>query len=484
MCGVGLIAGPPQAKQIIESMSNAARHRGDSATGVTVRAEDGALLTAKSPGSIADLVQTADYKELPDSTVAFFHGRYPTQGTFRSSRNRQPVHVSALQGKLVIVSNGDVVDMEGLRQHVLQVGYRIYSENDAELIALTIIHEALRNGWNTVEAIEEAMHRIRGSYSAIMMTEWNEEAFVFRDPWGIRPLYFSEIHTSCGQIFYVAASETAIMDVAVSDINIIQKDAKAKLVGLRKVLPGEILQISPDGVKSSMFSGNCSENLCRMEIYYLMRPDSILDPIPDLDPAVGVNTSIWSIRLRIGEVSYRKHRLCPDVFCPVPRSGRPAAMAYAHAGGIRYDEGVIQNPNLPVGQQGMRDFIQAERGRFLKHTIVPDRIWHKWLGLGDDSLIEGYTSRRLVEMVMNRGGASRIDFFSFAPMVRNICLAGMHFKDEKKLVAGEGRTLAQIRERVGCDVHYPDHEDLCEIPEIGESGCAGCFTGDYPISHN
>ena len=225
MCGVGLIVGPPQAKQIIESMSNAARHRGESATGVTIRAEDGALLTAKSQGSIADLKRTTDYQELPDSNMAFFHGRYPTQGTFRSSRNRQPFHVSALQGKLVIASNGDVVDMDGLRQHVLQAGYRVYSDNDAELIALAIIHQALRNGWKTVDAIEEAMHQIRGSYSAIMMTEWDEEAFAFRDPWGIRPLYFSEIHTSCGEIFYVVASETAIMDVAVSDINIIQKES-------------------------------------------------------------------------------------------------------------------------------------------------------------------------------------------------------------------------------------------------------------------
>jgi len=474
MCGEIGIIGHDKAKRIATQVAPSVGHRGQSGIGFACRDlnNNGAIMTAKAYGQIGQLVRDPDFAALPESNCYILHTRYPTQGA-DSKRNIQPHYVSSLQGKIAIASNGDVVNMRQLRDLIIESDYRLYTENDSEIIAMTIMSYAVSNGWEMVDAIQQAMGSVHGSFSAVLINEWEDCMYAFRDRFGIRPLFYARISNASGEGFYIVSSETVSINLAREYMDVLNPDSEAEIEELHEVQPGEILRFTSSGVESFRYSGECYYHLCLMELLYFMRPDS-LSPFD-------LSTAIAMLRVWLGEASYIHHRLRPEVFSCVPQSGRYGSLGYARAGNIPYVEAIIQNPDLPTDSQGLRDFIQAERGRLIKHRFIPDFIQGLWVGGGEDTVVEGFTAARLVR-IARAVGARRFDLFPFAPPIRFPCYYGMHFKDPAKLVAGNGATQEEINAKVGCPVHYLPIEVLREVKGIvGECLCDACFTGNYPI---
>ena len=83
-----------------------------------------------------------------------------------------------------------------------------------------------------------------------------------------------------------------------------------------------------------------------------------------------------------------------DLVMPIPDSGTPAAIGFAKASGIPYEEGLIKNRY--VG----RTFIQPDqelRAQGIRLKFNPlDEIAGRRVVIVDDSIVRGNTMRQLV----------------------------------------------------------------------------------------
>ena len=91
------------------------------------------------------------------------------------------------------------------------------------------------------EAVCDALRRIEGAFSLVMMTR--DRVFAIRDPRGFRPLCMGRIPNGAGSErgHCVFASETCAFDL----IGAIYE---------REVKPGEMVVVGPEGVSSRFFA--------------------------------------------------------------------------------------------------------------------------------------------------------------------------------------------------------------------------------------
>jgi amidophosphoribosyltransferase len=173
-----------------------------------------------------------------------------------------------------------------------------------------------------------------------------------------------------------------------------------------------------------------------------------------------------------------------DVVVPVPDSGVPAALGFAHACGLPFELGIIRNHY--VG----RTFIQPtqairEIGVRLKHNANRAVVAGKRVVLIDDSVVRGTTSIKIVQMLRD-AGAREVHFRISSPPLLYPDFYGIDTPERDKLLAAR-MSLEEMRAFIGVD-------SLAFLSVDGiyrAMGYAGrdnarpqftdhCFTGDYP----
>lgn len=476
MCGVAGIYKHPQGREIIQKMGDALKHRGQSATGIAcLNTERGVIDIEKGCGGVITALRPEKLDEI-EGDIWILHTRYPTQGP-NIGPNQQPHYAERGQGRLAIVSNGDVVNMTQQRKFLAQHKQRLRTDNDAEVMAASISYQVVDKGRDTAESILKMMKHIKGAYSALALAEWDKRLYAFRDPNGIRPLYFATVSDYRGT-YFLFASETCAIDAAYDYMDNVYHARGLRVDRIREVEPGELVAIGPenendpaDQVKSYFYDGETKHRLCLMELFYFSRPDSryVLDK----------GTSFHTLRMRLGKAAFKQHGIMTDVFGPVPRSGRPASIGYANAAGIPYAEFIIRNPE----HDHFRNFIEPDRMVSIseKYRVITDQARGRHVGIGDDSVIEALTSRMLVRALLGPVKAKGVQIFSFSPPYRYPCFYGFHTKKPEKLVAAH-RDQEAINKHVGCPVHYLGLEQVYKIQGF-EKGkhCDACFTGNYPV---
>ena len=163
---------------------------------------------------------------------------------------------------------------------------------------------------------------------------------------------------------------------------------------------------------------------------------------------------------------------------PIPDSGTPAAIGFAKASGIPYDEGLIKNRY--VG----RTFIQPDqelRAQGIRLKFNPlDEIAGRRVVIVDDSIVRGNTMRQLVAMLFD-AGAAEVHVRISSPPVVSPCFYGIDMADEEELAAAH-RSVEQMRELIGAtSLHYLSLEGMQAATRLPEqSVCRACFTRDYP----
>jgi amidophosphoribosyltransferase len=470
MCGVAGIYGHPKGREIIKWMNNALKHRGQSATGVAcLNTQRGVIDIEKGRGGVDTALRHDKLNEM-NGEAWIGHTRYPTQGP-NTGPNQQPHYAERGRGRLAIVSNGDVVNMKQQAKFLQANNQRLRTQNDAEVIAASISYHAVTENRELPEAILKMMEHVKGAYSALALAEWDPRLFAFRDPNGIRPLFFARISDYNGT-YFLFASETCAIDAAYECMANVYHARGLRVDEIREVEPGELITAGPrESVEKYYYENGRSHRLCLMELFYFSRPDSRYD----LDKGTSFNT----LRMRLGEQAFKEHGIKTEVFGPVPRSGRPASIGYANAAGIPYAEFILRNPE----KDHFRNFIEPERMVSIseKYRIITDQARGKHVGIGDDSIIEALTSRILVRAMRGPVRAKEVEIFSFSPPYRFPCFYGFHTKNPEKLVAAN-RSQEGINNWIGCPVHYLSLERIYQT-EGFERGkhCDACFTGDYPV---
>ncbi|MDD5935789.1 MAG: amidophosphoribosyltransferase [Clostridiales bacterium] len=426
----------------------ALQHRGQESCGIAVsdtNGPKGIVLSAKGMGLVNE-VFTPEKLDAMRGNIGVGHVRYSTAGASNES-NTQPLVLNYVKGTLALAHNGNLVNALELREELAYTGAIFQTTIDSEVIAYHIARERL-NTPNVEGAVKNAMEKIKGAYSLIIMSP--RKLIGARDPFGFRPLCIGKRDNA-----YILASETCALDAV---------DATF----VRDVLPGEIVTITKDGILSD--TSLCQKKLsrCIFEYIYFARPDSNID---------GVN--VYHSRIMAGRILAQTHPVEADIVVGVPDSGTVAAMGYALESGIPYGMAFVKNSY--VG----RTFIKPKQSMRessvrIKLNVLTEAVRGKRVVMIDDSIVRGTTSARIVGM-LKAAGAKEVHVRISSPAFLYPCYFGTDVPSGDQLIA-HNNTLEQVCEIIGADsLGYLDVNRLSELIE-GECGyCDACFTGNYPV---
>src|SRR5271157_2897295 len=242
-CGVFGIYGHPNAAQLTYYGLYALQHRGQESAGI-VTSDGRQFYTHKGMGLVSQVFDGNLLQELVGQ-MAIGHTRYSTTGSSHL-RNAQPLTVDCARGQLAIAHNGNLTNAARLRDELESRGSIFQTTVDSELI-LHLMAQPSLNGQR--DSLLQALHRIEGAYSLVMMTE--KELIGVRDPHGFRPLSLGRLDQA-----WVLASETCALDLI---------HAKFE----RDVQPGEVVVISRTGLTSfQAFPEHQRRAFCIFEYIY------------------------------------------------------------------------------------------------------------------------------------------------------------------------------------------------------------------------
>jgi amidophosphoribosyltransferase len=418
----------------------ALQHRGQESAGIAV-SDGGRLTVVRDMGLVAQVFNEERLQALPGE-VAIGHNRYSTTGANRWA-NAQPLIHHGKARTVALGHNGNLVNVEQLRDELVEDGVRLGSGSDSEVIAALIA----RDPTPLEQAVASTMRRLEGAYSVTALSEGTLVAF--RDPLGFRPLTLGRIGED-----WVVASETCALDLVGAD-------------AVRDVRPGEVVWIDADGLHSAQALPAGKNALCIFEHVYLARPDSRL-----------AGVEVHGARVRMGETLAREAPVEADLVIPIPDSGTPAAIGFSKASGIPFDEGLIKNRYVA------RTFIQPDQGmreQGIRMKFNPlDEIAGKRLVIVDDTIVRANTTRQLVAVLLD-AGAAEVHVRISSPPVVSPCFYGIDFPDEDELPAAH-RTVEAMRELIGAtSLHYLSVEGMQEATRLPEDTvCRACFTRAYP----
>src|SRR3989344_5283813 len=171
MCGIIGYLGKQNSLPIILEGLKRMEYRGYDSAGVALLV-DRELKVFKKEGKLDNLKKVL-FGFNPQSFIGLGHIRWATHGV-PSDLNAHP-HVDC-QGRLAVVHNGIVENMADLKKELLEQGHQIKSQTDSELIAHLI--ESHYTGNNLVEAVRQALDRIKGTYGLAILSKTEPEKLV------------------------------------------------------------------------------------------------------------------------------------------------------------------------------------------------------------------------------------------------------------------------------------------------------------------
>jgi len=454
-CGVFGVVGVTDAANFVALGLHALQHRGQEAGGIVSHHPDHGFNSARRFGYVRDNFTSHKLMETLPGELAIGHVRYSTAGSKGQTQIRdvQPFFGEFSMGGAAIAHNGNITNADALRKELIDRGSIFQSSSDSECI----IHLMARSLQRDIPSrMEDALRRVEGAFSVVAMTR--TKLIGVRDPLGVRPLVLGKIADG-----YALSSETCALDIIGAEY-------------VREIEPGEMVVITADkGVESLHPFRPQKSRFCIFEHVYFSRPDSIIG-----------DRSVYETRRQIGVELARETPVEADLVCPVPDSGTPAAIGYAHESGIPYGMGIIRNQYMG------RTFIEPTEqirnmGVRLKLNVNRALIKGKRVVLVDDSVVRGTTSRKIKEMILD-AGAAEVHFRIASPPTSWPCCYGVDTPQREKLLAAT-MSEDEMRDHLGVDsIKFISLDGLYRA--VGESSgrdntspqyCDACFSGEYPI---
>ncbi len=420
----------------------ALQHRGQESAGISV-SNFGEIVTYKGMGLTADVFTPETLNNLVGN-AAIGHVRYSTTGASKLE-NAQPLESRYKLGQIAVAHNGNLTNAKIIRELLEDAGSTFNTSIDSEVIIKMIARKA---SGNVEDAIRSTVGAIKGAYALVILA--GNKLVGVRDPYGIRPLCLGISENGD----YILASESCAIDAVGGTL-------------IRDVLPGEMVIIDENGVKSVKYSENNKKAPCSFEHIYFARPDSVID---------GLN--VYESRVEAGRLLAKQMKVEADVVIGVPDSGIPAAIGFAEASGIPYAIGLVKNKYIG------RTFIKPtqalrEQAVMVKLNPLKVNLEGKRVVIIDDSLVRGTTSKILIEII-RRAGAKEVHFRSASPAVKHSCYFGIDTAHREELIAAR-LSVEEIRKEINADtLDYLSMENMLKSLK-GCDYCVGCFNGEYPV---
>ena len=468
-CGVFGIFGSPTASLETYYGLHSLQHRGQEACGIVTRDlnEKGKPVfhIHKDEGLVSEVFEDSNIlSENLKGFSAIGHNRYSTTGSSNSRKNIQPFIVSYRMGNLAIAHNGNLTNAKELRDELINEGAIFQTTSDTEVILHLIARSRLND---QVEQIKEALNRIEGAYSLVILTD--DKLIAVRDSHGFRPLSIGKHDNS-----FLVASETCAYDLLQAEF-------------LREVEPGEIVIIDNETLKDGNFKSvylydfDSTRKHCVFEYIYFSRPDSFI-----------FGHNVDKMRRRLGKTLARNHPVYNEngdkvIVISVPDSSNTTALGYQtelEKLGVdcKLEIGLIRSHYIG------RTFIQPVQGKReigvrIKFNTVKGVLEGRTVVIVDDSIVRGTTSRQLVRLIREANPLS-IHLRISSPPITHPCFYGMDFPSKNELIAHKyNSNVDEIGKYLGVDsLEYLTNEEMLDaVSEAGpENFCHACFSGSYP----
>ena len=444
-CGIiGIFAPDEDVATMAYFGLHALQHRGQEAAGIAVT--DGVSARIHKDVGLVTQVFTPENLAPLKGHYAIGHTRYSTTGS-SAARNAQPFLIETQHGPLAVAHNGNIVNASELRNDLLRRGVGLSSSSDSEVMTM-MLAGAAGDSWE--ERIALAMSKWQGAYSLVILTR--ENVFAVRDAWGFRPLSVGRLPSGG----HAAASESGALRTLGCQV-------------IREVKPGEIVTLSNTNLRVRQALPPAPQLArCVFEHIYFSRPDSFWDGL-----------SVHHVRQRLGEELAGEAPVAAEVVVPVPDSSVPAAIGYARASGIPYNDGFIKNRYIG------RTFIQPtdslrKQGVALKFNALAENLRGMRVVMIDDSIVRGNTAGPLVKL-LREAGAREVHVRITCPPIAHPCYMGVDYGAYDDLIAHR-MTLDEMRDHIDCDtLHFLSQEGMMRAVGRSEGYCNACFTGLYPI---
>ncbi|MCL4118767.1 UNVERIFIED_CONTAM: hypothetical protein GTU68_066686, partial [Idotea baltica] len=338
------------------------------------------------------------------------------------------------------------------------------------------------------------------AYSLALMFE--DKIYGVRDPFGNRPLCIGKLlpiaEPDEGGLENTTNSAKALGWVLSSESCSFQSIGA---VLYREVLPGEIVEISPRGIRTldvvprpkrprfskHIFAGNndhlqnhgvedAPPAFCIFEYVYFARPDSIFE-----------GQQVYAVRQRCGRQLAEEAFVEADIVASIPESATPSALGYALQSGIPFVEVLCKNRY--VG----RSFILPDtRSRQLavakKFGAITTNLQGKRVIIVDDSIVRGNTVGPIIKLLRN-AGAKEVHLRIASPPIKYPCYMGINIPTKNELIANK-KEPEKLAEFVGADsLVYLSIEGLVKAVQEGVvtpskntavGYCTACLDSKYP----
>ncbi len=468
-CGVFGIYGSQNASLETYYGLHALQHRGQEACGIVTKniSQKGNSIFSvhKGEGLVTEVfVDHEIFQNKLKGETAIGHNRYSTTGSSESLKNIQPFIVNYRLGNLAVAHNGNLTNAREIREELVNEGAIFQTTSDTEVILHLIARSKLNN---QVDQIKEALQKIEGAFSLVIMTD--DKLIAARDPNGFRPLVIGKLNNA-----FIITSETCAFDLISAEF-------------IREVYPGEVVLIDDEVIKTNNIkSSNIADTSslkkhCIFEYIYFSRPDSFI-----------FGHNVDKMRRRLGKVLARNHPVFNEddnkvIVISVPDSSNTTALGYQTeleklGVNCRLEIGLIRSHYIG------RTFIQPgqanrEIGVKIKFNTVKGVLEGRTVVLVDDSIVRGTTSKQLVKLIRDANPKSIHLRISSSP-ITHPCFYGMDFPSKEELIAYNFNSdIKEIGKYLGVDsIEYLTIDEMLEaVSEAGrENFCHACFSGKYP----
>lgn len=436
-----------KAAQYIYYGLTALQHRGQESAGMAVCdtcGPIGNICAYKDMGLVNEVFHREKLATLVGN-IGIGHVRYSTAGG-STKENAQPVFINYAKGTIALAHNGNIINIDSIREELIREGAVFTGNADSEVIAYKIAEERMHTS-SIEEASENVVKLLKGGFALLILSP--QKLICIRDPWGLKPLCLGKVDD-----VYVCASESSALRAIGADY-------------VRDVEPGEMVIITPEGVRSKQILVSERQAHCIFEYIYFARLDSRMDGV-----------SVYGARIEGGRSLAKRFPVEADVVTGVPDSGLTAAAGYAQYSGIPFALAFAKNSY--VGRTFIKP-TQEERTSAvaIKLRVIEDVVKDKRVVLIDDSIVRGTTLANLIKE-MRRFGAKEVHVRISSPPFLHPCFYGTDVPDNSQLIAND-HTKEEIRINIGADsLEYLAIEDL-ENMTGGLELCKACFDGKYPV---
>ena len=284
----------------------------------------------------------------------------------------QPLMVRSHHGTYAISTVGKINNTDDILKELFARGHSHFLEmSGGDINATELVAAIVNQKDNLVEGIQYAQEIIDGSMTILIMTP--KGIYAARDRLGRTPVAVGKKEGA----YCVSFESFAYLNLG--------------YVEERELGPGEIVVVTPEGVRTLVNPGK-EMKICTFLWVYYGYPSSSYEGI-----------SVEKMRYHCGALLAERDDVKPDIVAGVPDSGTAHAIGYANRSGIPFSRPFIKY--TPTWPRSFMPTIQTQRNLIAKMKLIPvhDLIQGKSLLLIDDSIVRGTQLRETTEFLYQSG---------------------------------------------------------------------------------